>query len=124
MKDGKYVILVVDDDQDIRDSVGAILQAEGYDVQTAATGEEGLQSFNETNPDLVIADLMMEEIDAGTTFVTKVRAQGADIPIYMLTSVGDDMNRNAAYTDLGLTGILQKPVSPSTLISTVKSKLK
>ncbi len=45
------------------------------------------------------------------------------LPIYMLSSVGDEVNDNTSYSELGLTGVLQKPIIPSLLVSTVKKKL-
>lgn len=123
MKDDKHVILLVDDDQDIIDSTCTILEAEGYAVECAATAEDGLRVYRDTEPDLVIVDLMMEEIDSGTNFVTKVRAIGSDVPVYLLTSVGDEMNDSAPYADLGLTGVIQKPIVPSVLLRTLKAKL-
>ena len=80
MKGDQCVILLVDDDVDILDSTSAILEAEGFAIETAPTAEEGLRVFKDTQPDLVIVDLMMEEIDSGTTFVTNVRALGSDVP--------------------------------------------
>lgn len=124
MKDNQHVILLIDDDQDILDSSSVILEGEGYVVERASTAEEGLRVFKQTHPDLVIVDLMMEEIDSGTTFVTQVRALRSDVPIYLLSSVGDKMNENASYSDLGLTGVLQKPINPSLLIATLKKKLR
>lgn len=123
MRDGKHVILCIDDDPDIRDSLRMILDANGYVCATASTAEEGLQVFRETKPDLVVVDLMMEEVDAGTNFVKELKVQGCSVPIYMLSSVGDSLSQMTDYGSLGLSGVLQKPVTPDTLLALLKARL-
>ena len=124
MKDNKHVILCVDDDQDFLDSVRIIIEANNYTILTANSAEEGLKKYKEVKPDLVIVDLMMEEVDAGTNFVKEIRARGPTPPVYMLSSVGDNLHMIADYSALGLTGVLQKPINPTLLIATLKAKLK
>jgi len=124
MQDGKHVILYIDDDQDYLDSVRVILESNGYAMVEARTAQEGLKVFKAAEPDLVIVDLMMEEIDAGTRFVTDLRAIGGEVPIYMLSSVGDNLQMSTDYTALGLAGVFQKPLSADTLLAVLKSKLK
>ena len=123
MNDGKHVILCVDDDQDMLDNLRVILEANGYTMVEAGSAEEGLDVYKESNPDLLIVDLMMEEVDAGTSFVKEVRLLGNKAPIYMLSSVGDSLSMNTDYTQLGLSGVFQKPISPDALIATLKKKL-
>jgi DNA-binding response OmpR family regulator len=123
MQDGKNVILYIDDDQDYLDAVRAILESHGYAMAEARSAQEGLKVFKEAEPDLVIVDLMMEEIDAGTSFVKELRSIGGDVPIYMLSSVGDDLNLSTDYQSLGLAGVFQKPVDGEKLVSILKSKL-
>ena len=65
MRDGKQVVLCVDDEQDILDGLRMVLEAEGYLVETASNGKEGLRVFSEVAPDLVLVDMMMETYDAG-----------------------------------------------------------
>lgn len=123
MKDGKNVILCIDDDADFLESVKTIIETEDYIVKTAGSAEEGLVAYNEDKADLIIVDLMMEEVDAGTSFVKEIRALGDTPPIYMLSSVGDALSISADYSALGLSGVFQKPIEPSLLLSTLKSKL-
>jgi DNA-binding response OmpR family regulator len=124
MRDGKYVIQVLDDDPDILESLRIVLQANDYIVITARSGEEGLRIYETAQPDLLIVDLMMEEIDAGTNFVKEVRALGNTAPIYVLSSVGDNLNITTDFSSLGLTGVLQKPINSKLLLTLLKSKLK
>ncbi len=124
MKDGKHVVLCIDDDPDFLMAVRAIIEPKGYAVVEAASAEEGLRAYKEARPDLVIVDLMMEEVDAGTHFVKEIKALGETTPIYMLSSVGDDLSMTTDYTELGLDGVLQKPVEPQMLLGILARKLK
>lgn len=124
MQDGKHVILAIDDDQDVLDALRMVLEPNGYVMAEAHSAEEGLKAWRQTRPDLVIVDLMMEEVDAGTHFVRELRAGGNTAPVYMLSSVGDNLNANADYSALGLSGVFQKPLNPSTLLAIVRAKLK
>ena len=123
MQDGKHVILCIDDDEDVRIVLKTVLEAHGYVVETAATGEEGLRNYKKSPPDLVIVDLMMEEVDSGTTFVKEVKAIGGKAPMYMLSSIGDSLTLASDYSSLGLSGVLQKPIDSDRLLNIVSKKL-
>ncbi|MFZ0428889.1 MAG: response regulator, partial [Acidobacteriota bacterium] len=124
MQDGKFVILCIDDDPDILESLKVVLEANDYVVLTAPSAEEGLRVYKESGPDLLIVDLMMEEIDAGTSFVKELQALGNEAPIYMLSSTGDTLQSTVSYGDLGLTGVFQKPINPNVLLTLLRAKLK
>ena len=124
MKDGKYVIQYVEDDADFRDSMRTVLEANGYLVIEAATGEEGLRQFKAERPDLVILDLMMEEVDTGTSMVRDLKMAGCTVPIIVTSSAGDALHMSTDYAELGLAGVLQKPVDFNVLLALIRSKLK
>jgi DNA-binding response OmpR family regulator len=124
MKNGKFTILCIDDDPDVLLVLRTILENAGYAVEEAPTAEVGFKKFNEVHPDLVIVDMMMEEIDAGRNFVRSLRLERADVPVYMLSSIGDSLAQNVSGAELGLSGIFQKPIDPNTLLTTLKIKLK
>lgn len=117
------VILYVDDDQNFLDAMRVILEANGYRMIEGRTVEEGLRAFREARPDLIIVDLMMEEVDAGTRLARWLKAEGNTAPVYMLSSIGDQMNLTASQEDLGLEGVFQKPLDPGVLLGTLKIKL-
>jgi DNA-binding response OmpR family regulator len=123
MQDGKHLILVIDDDAEIRDSLEIILAANDYAVATAATASEGLQVYRQRAPDLLIIDLMMEEIDSGTNLARELKAMGNSAPVYMLSSTGDSLTHAVDYHELGLDGVFQKPVKPDALLSVLAAKL-
>ncbi|MCP4544909.1 MAG: response regulator [bacterium] len=123
MQDGKHVILCIDDDPDILSFLKIVLEAENFVMFEAASAEEGLKVYKDANPDLIIVDLMMEEVDAGTSFVKEMKVLGNEVPIYMLSSTGDNLNRMVDYNELGLAGIFQKPIAKDKLLSVIKTKL-
>jgi len=123
MKDGKTVILCIDDDPDILSYLRIVLESAGYVMAEAPSAEEGLRIYRDCKPDLIIVDLMMEEVDAGTSFVRELRALGNKAPIFMLSSTGDNLAMAIDTTQLGLAGVLQKPVSKERLLNLIRAKL-
>lgn len=120
---GKGRILYVEDDPDYREAVRAILEAAGYEVIEAVSAEEGLAAFREATPDAALVDLMMEEVDAGMTLTKELRAAGASIPIFLLSSVGDALSLERATEELGVAAILQKPIRAETLVGILRARL-
>jgi DNA-binding response OmpR family regulator len=123
MREGKHVVLYVEDDADYQDMVREILEAAGFEMVAASSAEEGLRAWDAEKPDLVIVDLMMEEVDAGTSLITDLRARGCDVPIYMLSSVGDDLATSVDYSGLGLAGVFQKPIDGRSLVTILRAQL-
>lgn len=66
---------------------------------------------------------MMEEVDAGTSMVKDLKAIGAEVPIYMLSSMGDTLSVSTPYSELGLSGVFQKPIDFNSLLNILKEKL-
>jgi len=124
MQQGKPVILVVDDDQDLLDAMRLVLEKNGYAMVEARSAQIGLRRYQETNPDLIIVDLMMEEVDAGTSLVKELKALGNTKPVYMLSSVGDILNISIDYAELGLAGVFQKPINNDQLLAVLRTTLK
>ena len=123
MKDGRHLILCVDDDADLLDLLRLQLEKGGYLVETAFSAEEGLSKFKQIKPDLIILDLMMEEIDAGTNLVKELKLAGNLAPILLLSSMGDQLNLSTGYRELGLDAVFQKPVNTEALLRTIKARL-
>ena len=121
MSETKPTVLYVDDDQDFLDALRAILESNGYEMIEAKSAEEGLAVFKASQPEIVLVDLIMEEVDSGTTFVKEIRASGATVPIYLVSSVGDDLALTADQQSLGFAGIFQKPVDRPALLRVLAS---
>jgi DNA-binding response OmpR family regulator len=120
---GKKTILVIDDDRDILEAMRIMLETEGFGVETAVDGKQGLQKAKETRPDLILADMMMETVDAGAKVAVQIKESGCKAPIILLSSIGDTTSYNLDVSGLGFEGSLQKPVIPSVLIPLIKKKL-
>lgn len=124
MKAGKHQILCVDDDQDILQTLRMILEKNGYEMVSASSAEEGYRKYQDSRPDFVMVDLMMEQIDSGTNLVTRIKALGNKVPLYMLSSMGDELSQTTNVAKLGLDGVFQKPIDPKSLLATLQAKLK
>jgi DNA-binding response OmpR family regulator len=124
MKDGKYVIMTIDDDPDFLTAMRLVLEASGYVMVEAKSAEEGLKIYKKTKPDLILVDLMMEEIDSGTSFVKELRLLGNKAPVYLLSAAGDEVTDNIDYSQLGFAGVFQKPIKNERLLNVIKAKLK
>ncbi|MFB6350826.1 MAG: response regulator [Bradymonadaceae bacterium] len=114
-------ILVVEDEDDLRDSIAEVLRLQGYDVSTAANGRQGLDQLHEVDqaPSLILLDLMMPVMD-GWTFRRRQLAEEdlADIPVVVFTSAKD-----AGVEDLDVEAVLEKPAAIERLIETVDEHL-
>jgi CheY-like chemotaxis protein len=85
-------VLIIDDDGDFRASLQMVLSAEGYEVEEAASGREGLQKVRERRPDLIVLDIMMESMGEGYSVNQAIKFQPDyeafwDIPIVMVSSI-------------------------------------
>jgi len=114
-------ILVVDDEASIRRILETRLKMVGYDVITAADGEEALDAFSKHNPDLIILDVMMPKLDGYG--VTREIRRNSDIPIIILTALGDVSERITGL-ELGADDYVIKPFSPKELEARVKAVLR
>ncbi|MBN6034724.1 response regulator transcription factor [Amycolatopsis sp. 195334CR] len=114
-------VLVVDDDETVRDVVRRYLEVAGFTVEVAGTGEEGLRLFAERPPDLVVLDVMMPGI-SGLEVCRRLR-QTSQVPVVLLTALGEEENRIAGL-ELGADDYVTKPFSPRELALRVISVLR
>lgn len=117
----KEKILVVDDEASIRRILETRLSMIGYDVVTAADGEEALEVFSREHPDLVVLDVMMPKLD-GYGVCQELR-KDSDVPIIMLTALGDVADRITGL-ELGADDYVVKPFSPKDLEARIRSVLR
>jgi len=117
----KQLILVVDDDQEILRMLNRILELEGYDVALAANGRTALALVEECEPDLVILDIIMPELD-GFQVLDLIR-QRSDIPVIMLTVRCEETTLHNALI-LGADDYMSKPFRISELLTCIRAKLR
>ncbi|RCW41905.1 response regulator transcription factor [Paenibacillus prosopidis] len=115
-------IVVVDDDDKIISLLRRSLAFEGYEVTTASNGMEGLKVLLTTEPDLLILDVMMPQVD-GWEVCRRVREGGSTVPIMMLTAKDDVIDRVKGL-DLGADDYLVKPFALEELLARARALLR
>ena len=117
------LVLIVDDDDGVREYVRVNLEAEGYVVREAASAAEGLTALGEQSPDLILLDVMMPQVD-GWEMLQQIHEHtgvGA-IPVVMFSGKADE--RSAAEAESrGAQGFIGKPFDPRSLIESTKQLL-
>jgi len=116
-------VLIVDDDERLREYVRVNLEMEGYTVREAGSAEEGLSVLDEATPDLVLLDVMMPEVD-GWEMLQRVQERHGigTIPVIMFSGKVDEPDVEEAATR-GAQGFIGKPFSPQQLIDQTKQLL-
>ena len=110
-------ILVADDEGSIRRILETRLTMQGYAVTLACDGKQAMECFREIEPDLVVLDVMMPELD-GFAVTERIRAQ-SEVPIILLTALGDVADRITGL-QLGADDYLTKPFSPKELEARIR----
>jgi DNA-binding response OmpR family regulator len=111
-------ILVIDDDKSLLRSIRLSLLLEGYSVETAMDGIDGLEQVEAGTIDLVILDLLMPRMD-GRSFFREIRSRGYDMPVLILSAYGADGARD----ELQAEAAIGKPFDPAFLVDKIKSLL-
>lgn len=117
-------ILLVDDEPDILEFVGYNLKKEGFEIDTASNGLDGLKKAKVFRPDLILLDVMMPQMD-GMEMCTELRKLDSfkDTLIVFLSARSEDFSQLAAY-DAGANDYILKPIKPKVLISKLNALLK
>ncbi len=114
-------ILVVDDEPQIRETVAGILSDEGFEVATAAEGEEALKLVSEEHPDLVLLDIALPGAD-GLEVLQELKRQHPTLPVIMISAYGSVENAVKA-TRLGAYDFIEKPPHADKIVLSVKNAL-
>jgi CheY-like chemotaxis protein len=132
----KPKILIIDDDPDLVESMQITLEANNYEVESAYNGTDGLKLVKETNPDLIILDVMMDSITEGFQVSYQLRNRDpqseyrdySNIPILMLTGVSQKMHMKFSpeidEDYLPVDELVEKPIQLDTLLEKVKKLIK
>ena len=115
-------VLVVDDEPAVREALRRALALEGYDVELAANGAEALKRVAAAEPDLVVLDVLMPEVD-GIAACRRLRAEGNRVPVLMLTAragIGDRVDG----LDAGADDYLVKPFALEELLARIRALLR
>jgi DNA-binding response OmpR family regulator len=114
-------ILIADDEQHILETIAAYLRQEGYQVVTARNGSEAVYTFRHEQPDLVILDVMMPEMDGWQ--VARLIRKDSSVPLLFLTARIDDADQITGL-ELGADEYIAKPFSPRVVVAKVRALLR
>jgi len=115
------LIMVVDDDQDLAEMLGIVLNGAGYEVDLINHGDQALEGFRTNKPDLVLLDVMLPGID-GIEICRQIRAESM-VPIVMLTAKSDS-HEVVQGLEAGADDYMVKPFKSSELVARLKVRLR
>jgi DNA-binding response OmpR family regulator len=120
--EGKYRILIVEDDKEIREGVEIYLRNQGYEVYQASNGAEGLKVIEQQELHLAIVDIMMPVMD-GVTMLMKLRSMNYEFPVIMLSAKSEEVDKIMGL-NMGADDYVTKPFTPLELLARVNSHLR
>ena len=118
-------ILIVDDDADFAEAIKTLLEAKGYEVDTAPNGAEGFRKAKAEKPDLMFLDVMMAHKSEGFDIARSMKNDPSTtaIPVVMVTGIRKEMNLPFGFEPdaqwLPVKALLEKPVKPEMLLKTI-----
>jgi len=114
-------VLVIDDEQSLLETLEVLLEDEGYEVSSALTGEEGLEAFDEDEPDLVLLDVRMPKMD-GVEVLEEIRGRSESVPVVLITAQAS-LNSAIQAVNLGANHYVRKPFSNEELLAIIRRSL-
>ncbi|MGE5751575.1 MAG: sigma-54-dependent transcriptional regulator, partial [Nitrospirota bacterium] len=115
------VILIVDDEESVRNSLAGVMRDEGYDVVSAVSGKEGIDLLHETQPSLALLDIAMPDMD-GIETLRRFKEMRPDMPVIMVTGHGT-IETAVKTTKMGAYDFIEKPPELHDLALVVKHGL-
>jgi DNA-binding NtrC family response regulator len=119
-------ILIIDDDQDLIEASKVLLEAKGHQVSSASNKEDGLKAIEESKPDILILDVMMEQADDGIVMAQDLKKRGFISPIIMISGIGKitglDYDKDDVMVPVDV--FLEKPIKPDLLVNKINELLK
>jgi DNA-binding NtrC family response regulator len=114
-------ILIIDDDQDILETTGALLEHEGFEVRSADTVEAGIGIIDGEAPDLVLLDVMFpEKKTLGFEAAAEIKARHPAIPLFVLTAINRDYAFDFTKQDVPCEEFINKPVRTDRLVELIR----
>jgi len=124
-----YRVLIVDDDPDFVEAVTNVLDAKGYDVDSAPNGKIGIAKAKEQKPDIILLDVMMTTKSEGFDVAREMHKDEKlkNVPVIIITGVRKEMNLPFGFEPdekwLPVKGVLEKPVKPDVLLKTIEENI-
>lgn len=120
----RKLILVVDPDPHLRASLRGPLEAAGFSVGEACSGQEGERTIKRVHVDAVIVDVMLESLVPGGSVAEKLRAVGSGIPVYVFTEKSIATREDIDLAAMNIAGVFTKPFDIAAIIRALKTRLK
>lgn len=123
-------VLVIDDDPDFVDAIVNVLDAKGYEVDSAPNGKIGLAKAKEKKPDVILLDVMMTTKSEGFDVAREINKddQLKGVPVILVTGVRKEMSLPFGFEPdedwLPVKGVLEKPVKPEILLKAIEANIK
>jgi len=123
-------VLMIDDDPEFVEAISNLLDARGYDVDTASNGKEGVEKAKAQNPDIILLDVMMTTKNEGFNVARELHDNETlkDIPIIIMTGIRREMNLPFGFepdeTWLPVKKVLEKPVKPEVLLAALSEHIR
>src|ERR1700722_10412980 len=121
-KDPMQTILVIDDDESLRDTIGLMLEKEGFRPVLVADGATGLEQAQASAPNLILIDLRMPGIN-GVDVCKQLRARGATTPVIVLSALGDEIDK-VLLLEIGADDYVVKPFGTRELLARIRALLR
>ncbi len=115
-------ILVIDDDESLRDTIGVMLEAEGFRPILVADGVGGLEQAFSAKPNLILVDLRMPGM-SGVDVCKRLRASGAKTPVIVLSALGDEIDK-VLLLEIGADDYVVKPFGTRELLARIRALLR
>ena len=117
-------ILIIDDDSDILETTGSILEYEGFEIHTADSVERGLEMTEEISPDIVLLDIMFPESKTrGFEAARELKARHPKLPIIVLTAINREYAFEFTEQDIKAEEFLNKPVRTKKLVELIRQHI-
>ncbi|MFW6137723.1 MAG: response regulator transcription factor [Spirochaetota bacterium] len=114
-------ILIIDDDEDILETMGSLLKYQGFEILSAATVGKGIAMIEEKSPDLVLLDIMFpEKKTRGFDAATEIKQKHPHIPIIVFTAINREYAFDFNKEDIQADEFLNKPVDMDMLVKLIK----
>ena len=118
-------ILIIDDDLDILETIGALLEHEGFAIHSADTVEKGIAAIDEVSPHLILLDVMFpEKKTRGFEAASEIKTKFPDIPIFVLTAINREYAFDFNKEDIKADEFINKPVKIDRLVSLINDYVK
>jgi CheY-like chemotaxis protein len=115
-------ILIIDDDLDILETMGSLLEYEGFEIHSADTVQKGMELIDSIGPDLILLDVMFpEKKTRGFEATAEIKAKHPKIPIFVLTAINREYAFDFSKEDVKAEEFLNKPVKIERLIKLIRN---